>query len=168
MEPQMEHSQNIKTVTAVIIIILILIIGYVLFARYSGNQRSLFEDKNNLPTVVVENTSRVDGVLPAPPGLPADLPIENDNIQESVTTRYPDQNAKQLSLSYLSSKTVAEKYAEYKTYMTQAGYDVTEGDPSLPLKAIFGTKTDANLSVAISSQDGQTVVQMAYLLKSVK
>ena len=164
----MEQSHKMKTTSAVIAIILVLAVAYVLFANYRSDQGglSLFGDKNGTSKAVVEHTPAVNGVLPEPAGLPTGLPLETENITESVTTSYPDQGATQLSVSYLSSKTVAQKYQEYKDYMTQAGYELSEGDSSAPVRALFGTNVDADLSVVISSQGAETLVQLAYLLKS--
>ncbi len=167
MEPQ--QPQKAKTIILVIVILLVLGIAYVLFSNYRPGQSDLPLSGNGdegATTVVVEYTPRVDGKLPAPIGLPADFPIEKDNVIESATTKYPEQGAEQLSMNYLSSKTIAQKYAEYKAYMTKAGYEVTEGDATSPIRAIFGTKADANISVVISNSDGKTLVQLAYLLKS--
>ncbi|PJA33134.1 MAG: hypothetical protein CO185_00380 [Candidatus Zambryskibacteria bacterium CG_4_9_14_3_um_filter_42_15] len=167
MEPQ--QSQKSKTVTLVIVILVVLGAAYVLFNNYRLGQNGLpLSDSENdgAATVVVENTPAINGVLPAPAGLPSDVPVEEGDVTESATSRYPDQNAEQLSVSYLSFKTVAQKYAEYKTYMAKAGYDISEGDASSPIRAIFGTKADANLSVVISISGDKTLVQLAYLLKS--
>ena len=144
------------------IVVAILAIGFLLSGKYP-----LFNgSRNNLSAVVtVENTPMVDGVLPVPPGFPPEIPLENGEILESATTWYPIEDVTQLSLSYRSSKTAAQKYAEYKNYMDQAGYSVTEGDFSSATKAVFGTQAKANLSVVISSADGATLVQLSYLLK---
>lgn len=157
------QNKNLQTISAVVIVLLVLGAGYFLFQKYKtpadiGNQEPM--------VVVVENTQMINGVIAAPAGFPQDIPFEKGHILESAVTRYPEQNAKQLSVSYQSPKTVAQKYAEYKNYMGQAGYTITEGDPNAPVRAIFGTKTDANLSVVISNPDDITLVQLSYLLKS--
>lgn len=162
----MEHSQNTKTITSIIIIIVILIIGYILIAKYQGLKPNELSNSNDKSTVLIENTALVDGKLLAPQGFPAGFPIEEGNVLESATAKYPDQGAKQLSVSYLSSKTVAEKYAEYKAYMTKEGYEITEGDSDSAVRTLFGTKVDVNLSVVMSVQDGKTFVQLGYLIKS--
>ena len=167
MEPQ--ETQKAKAVTSIIVLILVIGIGYVLYTNYRSGQSGLpssGNDNEGATAVVVENTPLINGELPAPIGLPAGIPIEEGNVIESATTKYPEQGAEQLSMNYLSSKTVAQKYAEYKTYMAKAGYDISEGDASSPIRAIFGTKADANLSVVISISGDKTLVQLAYLLKS--
>ncbi|MFZ2484427.1 MAG: hypothetical protein WAX80_00675 [Minisyncoccia bacterium] len=166
----METEQNTKVVSAVVVIIIILFAGYFLMSKYdrSPEEPGNLEGTEQEPvSVVVENTQKVDGVLPAPSGFPTDIPTETGAVLESVTTSYPGQGAKQLSLSYRSSKTVTQKYTEYKNYMTASGYQIKEGAANSPVRAIFGTKQESNLSVAISSSEGKTLVQLSYLLKSI-
>ncbi len=166
----MEQSPNVKIISVIIAILLILGVGYILIGKYNVPaknipQTSVDNTSNQEPAVIVENTPKVDGILSAPAGFPKDIPLENGAVLESATTRYPDQEAQQLSVSYRSSRTVAQKYAEYKAYMTQAGYEITEGATNAPVRAIFGTKSNANLSVAISSSKSVTLVQLSYLIK---
>ena len=169
----MEQPQQIKTISAVVVILLVLGAGFLLFLKYRT-----FPNPENSPksgstnhepgTVVVENTSMINGTLSLPAGFPQDIPLEKGNLIESATTYYPEQNVRQLSISYQSSRTTTEKYAEYKNYMTASGYEITEEDTNAPVRAIFGVKEDRNLSVAISSREGKTLVQLSYLLKSVQ
>lgn len=168
----MEQSQQTKTISAIVIILLVLGVAYyVLSAKYRVSVQenpSVSNSANNSPaTVVVENTPMVNGAISVPARFPRDIPIEKAGIIESATTEYPAQNAQQLSVSYRSSKTIAEKYAEYRDYMSRADYRVTEGQTGALPRAIFGAKADANLSVVISSANGKTLVQLSYLLKSI-
>ena len=167
----MEQSSQIKTISAVIIILLVLGAGFLLFLKYrtsSLNQENspTSGGTNGEPaTVVVKNTPMVNGIISVPVGFPQGIPLESGSLIESSTTQYPGENVQQLSISYRSSKTIAQKYTEYKDYMNQAGYSLTEGNKSAPVRAIFGTKENTNLSVAISSSEGKTLVQLSYLLK---
>ncbi|MDO8728810.1 MAG: hypothetical protein Q7K26_02840 [bacterium] len=166
----MEQPQNIKTISALLIIILILGAGFLLFTRYRApdTQVNLSKSDSNdrkPATVVVENTLMVNGIIPVPVGFPQEIPLENGSLLESATTRYPRDNATQLSLNYQSAKTVTQKYMEYKDYMNRVGYQVTEGGARSSVRALFGTKEGANLSVALSSVNGKTLVQISYLLK---
>ena len=167
----MEQPPQIKTISAIIIILLVLGAGFLLFLRY----RTSSLNQENLPTsggtngepatVVVKNTPMVNGIISVPVGFPQGIPLESGSLIESATTQYPGENVQQLSISYRSSKTIAQKYTEYKDYMNQAGYSLTEGNKSAPVRAIFGTKENTNLSVAISSSEGKTLIQLSYLLK---
>lgn len=159
----MEQPQNLKNISIVIIIVLILIAGYTLFGKYPASKQ--VDLSNEAAIVMVKNTPMVDGVLPVPAEFPQDIPLEPNEILESATTDYPAQDARQLSVSYRSSKTIAQKYSEYKDYMAASGYQLEESDTGEQGKTIFGTKEGANLSVVISSSEGKTLVQLSYLLK---
>lgn len=173
----MQYSQSIKIISAIIVIILILATGYLLFNKYrvstelklpasddSGRQESL---------VRVEDIPIVDGTFSIPTEFPQDLPLERDGVLESAITKYPEQSVQQLSVSYRSLKTVAQKYAEYKNYMTASGYQITEGDAHAPVRTISGAsartirgaKGNANLSVTMTNNaKGETLIQLYYLL----
>ncbi len=158
-----------KTLIAVVVVLVILAAGYLLATKYDKRMGIKDGDKasETIPLEVsVTHTERVNGVLPPPPGFPSDIPVEKTDIRESATTQYPTLDAKQLSLNYQTSKTVAQKLTEYRDYMKKAGYSVSESSASAPVKALFGTKDDANLTVVISNAgSGKTLVQVAYLLK---
>lgn len=167
----MEQPQPLKTISTIVVLLLVLGAGFLLFFKYRSvpNQENLPtpDNTNHEPrTVVVENTPMVNGSFSLPAGFPQDIPIEVGNLIESATTRYPEQNVQQLSISYRSSKTITQKYAEYRNYMTVSGYQITEENGTAQVRAIFGVKEGHNLSVAISSREGKTLVQISYLLKS--
>ncbi|GEM_PF-3436030 len=169
----MEQPQHTKTISAVIIILLVLGAGFLLFLKYrtlpkSENPPITDSTNRESRTVVVENTPLINGTLSLPAGFPQDIPLERGNLIESATTYYPEQSVRQLSISYWSSRTVTQKYAEYKNYMTASGYEMTEENTSAPVRAIFGVKEGRNLSIAVSSREGKTLVQLSYLLKSVQ
>ena len=163
----MEQQEQTKTLTAISILLVVIALGYLIFIKYDKNEESPDNNLNtNAEQITEEHTSTVNGILLAPKDFPESIPFEGGNVTESVTTVYPDQKIRQLTASYLSSKTVSQKYAEYKDYMTKAGYEVEEGDPNASVRGIFGTSENANLSVVISVRDGKTLVQLAYVLKS--
>src|SRR3989344_3423002 len=181
----MEQPPQIKTISAFVIILLILGAGFLLFLKYrtsSLNQENLpatnpstsfdnAQDKSlgasdQSAIVVVKNTPMVNGIISVPVGFPQGIPLESGSLIESSTTQYPGENVQQLSISYRSSKTIAQKYTEYKNYMERAGYQIRENTPtSSGTRAVFGTKEDANLSVVVSRAEGKTLIQLSYLLK---
>ena len=167
--------ENIKNNKILPIIFVLLIIGglYVLYVWMSGVDKTIPVDEpasstNQSDIVTVKNTPLVRGSLTTPPGFPEDIPIEAGQILESATTNYPNSKIEQLSLSYHSSKTVNQKFDDYKKYMQLKGYQITDSSASSPTKALFGTTVDTNLSVAISNSEGKTLVQLSYLLKAVQ
>lgn len=169
MEPLLNTTNTKRNSIIALVVFLILAIGFVLSGKYRNpvqEDSPTFGSTNDKPAiVVVENTPMVNGTLSVPTGFPPDIPLEKGKILESAATHYPDQNAQQLSISYRSSKTIAQKYTEYKNYMTASGYQITEGAVNTPVRAVFGTKESVNLSVAISSSEDGTLVQLSYLVK---
>lgn len=166
----MEPTPQIKPVYAIIVSILVFVIAVALYLNYQvprKDSEAVVNPETAPENVVVEYAAAVNGAFSAPAGLPQDIPVEKNEIIESATTQYPDQNAKQFSLNYISSKTVAEKYKEYKNYMVKEGYTFEEGNVNSSVLAIFGEKANANLTVVISNSNGETLVQLSYLLKSV-
>ena len=142
-------------------------VGYLLAGKYSGsNQKDLLDSAPDQSQIVtVENTPTVDGALVVPAGFPPDIPLEEAEILESATTYYPNEKAKQLSVSYRSLKTITQKYAEYAAYMSEQGYKITESGPNSPVNTILGIKESANLSIVIKSLEGKTLVELSYLSK---
>lgn len=173
----MERSYTSRIISAIVIILLLAgAIYYLISSKGTLNpdaaNQTESDDATTAPTaatqpmkVVVENSRSLAGKLSLPAEFPSSIPVETANITESATTRFPEQNAIQLSLSYKSSKSIIAKYEEYKAYMTEAGYSVTEGDARASVRSIFGTKADANFTVAISNSGSMTLVQISYLMK---
>lgn len=166
----MEQSQNINTkiISAIVVILLVLGVGYILLGKdrvpEGINQQVPVGNGNKKPVVVVENSPMVNGMLSVPAGFPQDVPLEKGSVLESTTIHYPEQNAEQLHVSYQSSRTVAQKFAEYRDYMTTSGYKVTESGSSTSGGVISGTKGGTNLSVVINSSEGGTLVKLSYLI----
>ncbi|MDP2642040.1 MAG: hypothetical protein Q8P21_01995 [bacterium] len=168
-QQQIQQPRHAKIVPAIVIVLLIVAIGYVFLKTSQSPANTPSLESGNATSqsgmVVVENTPAVNGAIPVPEGFPQSIPLEEGEIVESATTHYPDQNVRQLSLSYRSSKTMNQKYAEYKEYLNRTGYEIKEADANSPVKALFGTGRESNLSVVISNSGDSTLVQLSYLLK---
>lgn len=159
----MEQIQQ-KTALSILIIVLILAAGYFLLGRSAGDRGSLAETGVEASAEDVLSAS----VSNSPTDLPRDIPFEEEGLVESASAHYIEQvpGARQISLAYESSKPATEKYQEYKSYMQQAGFRIKE-DVEGTAMSIFGMSENANLSIVITSTGGgETLVQIAYLDKS--
>jgi len=156
----MGGNKDNKIISFGIVAVLILVFVYVLIGQ--NNSGSTLVTDTNSETVSNES----NGGMPVPQGFPQDIPVERSSIVDSKALEYKEENLKELSVSYESTESVQVKYSEYKTYLSQAGYTVTEGNPNSPVKSMTGLKPEANLAVVISSINGKTLVQLAYILKS--
>ncbi len=163
-------NMNVKIVLGALAVVVVLIAGYFAF-RYFSSSSAVDMNTSGIngraSDAIVEGTPTVNGVLTVPVGLPEGLPIEEGNIVESVSTEYIEHNARQINVSYISAKTEAEVYDEYKKYVSENGYEVSEGDPSSAVRSITGKKENANLSVTVSTQEEGTLIQISYLMKKV-
>ena len=165
----MENSSQTKTVSALVVIIAVFVVGYLMLKddmpEVVVQEETVNTAQEQSGEVVIQNTAMVGGSRSLPAGFPEEIPHEDENIIESAVSQYPGHSAKQLSLSYHSTKTVSANYTEFLNYMQKAGYKVTQGNSASPVRALFGTKSDADLSVVISGSTGQVLVQIAYLIK---
>ena len=118
------ESSNLKIILSIVAILLIVAVYFVFKDDDKSEDGEIINNQaesNNQETIaVVENLPIVQGKASVPQGFPIEIPIEKDRVFESANTLYPNQSAKQLSLSYNSSKTVAQKYTEYKEYLIKA------------------------------------------------
>jgi hypothetical protein len=161
---------NSKAILGALAVVVVIAAGYFLFTKFSAyntgvgdTDAPLAEDEN---AVKVVSTPLAGGKMQPPEGFPSSIPYEAGSITESTTTDFPEQGARQLAVTYVTAKSVAEAYSGLLRYITQEGYKVSEGAASSPVKTIFGNKGNAMLSVAVSSQAEGTLVQISYLVKS--
>jgi hypothetical protein len=112
--------------------------------------------------VEVVKTPLQNNFLVPPEGFPQDIPIESGHLVASNLTTFSQGNAKQGSITFISSETSETKHALYLAYMKKAGYTVSETQNGETL-SLIGTKTDANLNIVISPGVKGTVVQIAHL-----
>ncbi len=150
MDPQIE-THNRKS-EAIALTIFILVAGAVAY----GYLHYRFRTANEIQVPITASNN-----LPAE--FPRDIPLENSSILESTATKITnDANGRQVSVSYVSGESVDAKIAEYKDYMTKAGYKVSENAASSP-KTLYGSKSGSSLAAVISANNGRTLVQLAYL-----
>ena len=98
-----------------------------------------------------------------PSGMPSDIPLELANVIESYTMTRDDKAAVQYTLSYKSSKTKAQKYAEYLDFMTKSDYAFGTSGKNEATGTLSGEKNNDALTVVVSNQGEYTLVQLSYL-----
>lgn len=154
-------NKYVKTFLSLIFLAL-LGAGFVWWIKWSKERAARFVAERPM-NVQVERVTEVEGKFLPPEGFPDSIPLDEDNIVESVRTSYPEQNAVQTSVMYRSTEEKSEKYSEYRTYMEKEGYKLSEGGETGEVLFLQGTKTGENLSITLSTWEGLTVVQIAHL-----
>ena len=159
-----ETSSNRNPVLLVIFLIVIAIIVFFIIRGgiLDTNSKELITQtsKGGVVTSFVNLAVARNEEEKYPPGFPTFIPVEVDGVKESYSMNYEEQNSFQYSLSYLSKKTISEKFMEYESFMTQSGFDVKK-DPENFL--LFGTKSNDDLSIVITSREEGTFVTLTYL-----
>lgn len=98
-----------------------------------------------------------------PLGFPESIPVESNNITESVRVAYKEQGVTQYTVSYTSMKSRESLWDLYSGYMGKAGFTVDKTTSSKSLGQLSGNKGNDTLSVAISDHGGVALVQLNYL-----
>ncbi len=85
----------------------------------------------------------------APTDFPTDIPVEKGaQVQQSYGLDYAGQ--KQLTMVFLSSKTVKENYFLYAGFLKTQGWNVSNTYQKSALSSLYGTKGDTSVNVTIS------------------
>lgn len=145
-----------------ILILGLLAAGFVWWLRWSKERAVRIVAERPMP-VQVERVLEVEGKFLPPAGFPSSIPLEKDKIVESILTNFPEHNMVQTSVTYRSTEEKAKKYAEYRSYMEEEGYKLSEGGESGEVMFMNGAKEGENLSITLSTWEGLTVVQIAHL-----
>ena len=85
----------------------------------------------------------------APTDFPTDIPIEKGaQVQQSYSLNYAGQ--KQLTMVFLSSKTVKENYSLYAGFLKTQGWNVSNTYQNSALSSLYGTKGNTAINITIS------------------
>lgn len=109
-------------------------------------------------TTISEEPVKTDFGVKAPTDFPTDIPIEEGvKAEQSYSLNYVGQ--KQLTIVFLSAKTVKENYARYADYFAKAGWSVSNTYESPKLSSLYGTKGSDDLNVTISEKSSDAAVK---------
>ncbi|HEX8994330.1 MAG TPA: hypothetical protein VF803_03700 [Candidatus Paceibacterota bacterium] len=96
---------------------------------------------------------RTDFGSTTPTGFPADIPVERGTtLMQSYSLSYVGKN--QLSISFDSVKTVEENYELYESYLSGAGFSITNTYRSAALASLYGVSTTTEINVTIRESAG--------------
>ncbi len=116
--------------------------------------------------VVTSQTDIANALTPEdrlPQGFPSDIPVDTAEMIESYSAEYKDIGATQYTVMYASSRPMEELYAQYLSFMTDAGYEFGDNGKNEEQKELIGTKDNDNLIVKVSTREGRVFVQISFL-----
>lgn len=109
-------------------------------------------------TVVSEETQKTDFGTETPADFPTNIPLEKGvTVEQSYSLNYVGQ--KQLTIVFLSAKTVKENYALYESFLAKEGWTVSNAYESSKLSSLYGTKESNEMNVTISEKSSSAPVK---------
>ena len=165
-----QQSSNKSVILLVVLFIILLIVTFFMSRWFSQHKTPSASPETSQSNITHENVKVIKTDLSSssgqkskiPIGFPSAIPVEEKTITESQSTAFPDRNMVQSTLSYTTTKTVSQKYAEYLAFMTKDGYTFAKDGKDEKNGFLQGTKGTAALSVSISSLSGKTTVKIAF------
>lgn len=166
-----ERGSDSKTkfpVGVLLAIIIIIALAYVGYSKYPN----IFK-KTNLPAEksIVEkiDLSKVENLGKLPEGFPANIPVEKNNLIESVKITYTEQKSVLYSVSFNSARQSEELYAQYKSFLSaKNGFVIDNQVKTVERMAFQATKTGTkdSLSITITPEtQGTNLIQISYVSK---
>lgn len=155
-----------QTKTKTIILVIIILIATAGFGIYlfQKNRPSVPAQptKNIEQSVVTESQpqepQKTDFGTSVPTDFPTDIPIEKDaKIEQSYSLNYAGQ--KQLSIVFLSAKTVKENYSLYADFLEKQNWIISNKYESEKLSSLYGTKESNDINVTISENTSEDAVK---------
>lgn len=168
MDPISYPSQKPKTsvVTIIAAFVLALIVAYVLSLSFKHNSNPISRPitHDNVAVQKIDLT-KATGNARIPAGLPQDIPLDTATLTESYTMDYKDMGVTQSSVSYTSTKSLADLYKTYTDYLTKNKYSIKGGASTNTVKSLYGFTEKADLSIVLSTQNKQSLVQISYVAR---
>lgn len=162
-------DSKVKTSVGILILVVLAALVYLGYSKYP----SIFKKTNfSAEKSVVEkiDLSKVENIGKLPEGFPSNIPVEKNNLIESVKITYTEQKSVLYSVSFNSARQPEELYAQYKDFLsTKNGFAIDNQVKTVERMAFQATKTGTkdNLSVTITPGVQRTnLVQISYTSKS--
>ena len=144
----MDYKKNILIVGSVIVIA-----GLVVFTVYK--KESMAPGKEGQTKATLAELKKTDFGTNVPVDFPTNIPLEKGaKVEQSYGLSYEGQ--KQLSIVFLSTKTVKENYTLYADFLKNQGWNVSNKYESIKLSSLYGTKESNDINVTISENTSAT------------
>lgn len=131
-----------------------IVCGITVLALISGIAYAYVYPQNPVP----QGPPRTDFGTSAPPDFPANIPVESDaKINQSYSLDYTGQ--KQLTIVFLSAKTVEENHSLYTDFLKNQNWDISNTYSTSSLSSLYGTKENYDINVTISKDSSNTTVE---------
>ena len=159
----MEQTQIKKILILIVLAAAVVGVSYLLANKNPAGDKT-GETASEQP--IVKHTDLSKAQKPAekiPEGFPSDIPFESLYVTESYKADYGDGMGYLYGFTYQTNSSVADKYTDYKDYMTDRGYQIiTDDNQGEAMKVLEGYNDRDTLLVIMSKQEVLTQVQISY------
>lgn len=107
-------------------------------------------------TPVEIESGKTDFGTSVPNGFPTDIPIE-EGAQVEESYGYDDAGQKQLTLVFLSNKTVEQNFILYKDFLTKQKWNISNEYEGEKVSSLYATKDDLYYSNDINVTLGENL-----------
>jgi hypothetical protein len=99
--------------------------------------------------IIPQEPQKIDFGTNVPTDFPTDIPLEKGvTVAQSYSLNYVGQ--KQLTIVFLSSKTVKENYSLYSDFLKKQNWNIVNNYESTTLSSLYETKASNDINVTIS------------------
>ena len=166
MPPETPKGSN-KSMLVLIILLAVIVLAFLLMqnvTKENGSQTQELKTEENVDVKEVDLATTF-GSSRLPSGFPSDVFVDTASIVQSYTANFPDRKVSQHTLSYTSEKPAKTVFTEYLDSLKKAGFQFAENGIDEKSMSLYGSRSGNDLSVVISTSNGQTLVQITYLAR---
>lgn len=110
-------------------------------------------------TVQSQEPQRTDFGASVPTDFPTDIPIEKGvRVEQSYGLSYAGQ--KQLTIVFLSAKTVKENYVLYANFLKKQNWSISNTYESTKISSLYGTKESNDINITMSDNSSGMSISM--------
>lgn len=152
----LERKNTIDILIGVMALAAIILMVSAFYAYKDSNPASPASSEGS--ATVSQEPAKTDFGTDVPADFPTNIPLEKGvTVEQSYSLNYVGQ--KQLTIVFLSAKTVKENYALYESFLAKEGWTVSNKYESSKLSSLYGTKESNEMNVTISEKSSSAPVK---------
>ena len=142
-----EQSGHKKIITIVVSIVVIIAIAFFVIYKQKGDEVVVPVAEQKVATSTAPKKTEFGANKPA--DFPTDIPVEKGiKFEQSYSLDYKGQ--KQLTIVFLSAKTVKENFTLYADFLKKQNWNLSKEYEGPKVSSLYGTKENNDINVTIS------------------
>lgn len=152
----MNHRNAILILGGLIFVVLIAI--FVVDKQNTNLMHLDSLNKKNAHSIASTEPIKIDFGTSTPSDFPNDIPLENGaKVEQSFSLNYSKE--KQLTMVFLSTKTVKENYDTYSSLLKKQNWTISNKLESKKLSSLYGLKEGNEINVTISENTSTSSIK---------